>query len=99
MIFCCRREMKKKIIFEANQRLIDHAHRPLDFSEISIEPERHRQFDQSFEKRLMDIFGFLIELFPYLMGLKKSPLIKQTYTVSQPSIHHRIPHFKVTTSL
>jgi hypothetical protein len=75
------------IIFKTNERLVDHADGPFDLSEIRIEPESNRQLDQSFEKGLIGIFGFLIEPFPSLMGLEKSTVIKQTYALSQTSIH------------
>src|SRR4030095_9401022 len=80
--------MRRLIVFEANQRLVDHPHRPFDLSEIGIEPEGDRSLDQSLEKRLIGIFGFLIELLQSLMRLKKSALIKQTYALPQTSIHN-----------
>ena len=69
--------MRRLIVFKANQRLVDHAYRPFDLSEIGVEPEGDRELDQSLEKRFIGIFGFLIELLEGFVGLKESARINR----------------------
>ena len=97
-IFDSDLEMRRWIVFEANQRVVDHAHRPLDLSEIGIEPERDRQLDQSFEKGLIGIFGFLIELFQCLMGLKNRPSLNKRMPSRNRASTIEIPQFNLATS-
>lgn len=56
-------QKRRLVILETNQSLVNHPNRSLGLPEIANQPERRRQLDQSFNKRLFRWVGFLIEGF------------------------------------
>src|SRR5512135_1043119 len=80
-------QKRRLIIFKPDQRLVNHAHRALDLTEVAKQAERGGQLDQAFEKGFLGVVGFMVKVFPCFVAFEEFPVVKQTYAFSQPSVH------------
>jgi hypothetical protein len=55
--------------------------------EIAKQTKRGGQLNQPFDKRFIRLVGFVVKTFPNLVAFEKPAVIKQTYALSQPSVH------------
>src|SRR5439155_8943176 len=80
------------VVFATNQRLTYHAHRPFDLTEVAKNPERRGQLYQALKERLVHWVSFLVKSLQNFVRFKESAVVKQSYALSQPSIHRFNPN-------
>jgi len=75
-IFDTHLQERRRKILEANQRLVNHPHRPLGLTEISEQAKRRRQLNQTFEKRPILQLSFLVQILQDFVAGEKLPVVK-----------------------
>ena len=75
-IFHAHLQIRRLIILEANQRLVNRPHRSLDLAEIDKHAKRRRQLNQALDKRFMLRLGVRIKTFPDFVAGKKLLIVK-----------------------
>lgn len=64
-----------------------HSHRSFDFLKIAKHTKRRGQLNQTFDKRFIRFVGLVVKPFPNLVAFEKLTFVKQTYALSQSSVH------------